>query len=74
MAYRESRRRCDTCGRVTLHWRPRLDLRPTSQPEGSGFSVSSLLKLLRKSVPGAWRCIECDHPWEASLLRHHRAR
>jgi hypothetical protein len=70
MAYRECRRRCDVCGRITAHWRPRFDLRPPNQPEGWRFSVSALLKALHVTSTQKWRCLECDHPWEASLLRH----
>jgi len=69
MSYRETRRRCPTCGRETLHWRPWFELRPAFHARENRLSVTSLFAALRLAILHEWRCLECDHPWHASLLR-----
>jgi hypothetical protein len=69
MAYRETRLRCATCGRVTVHWRPRMDLRPPGHSENASFSMGSLIRALQRRLSSPWRCLDCDHPWKTSLLR-----
>lgn len=69
MSYRETRRKCPTCGRVTLHWLPRPDMRPGSAPEGWRESLASFFRGVLGTDAGAWRCLECDHPWNSTLLR-----
>jgi hypothetical protein len=72
MAYRESRRLCRTCGRVTAHWQPRLDMRPPSHSDSSPFSVTGLVRAIRRKISVPWRCLDCDHPWENSVFRKRR--
>lgn len=69
MAYRESRRYCKICGRKTLHWRPGSDWREAAPAEGLQALIRAIWKLIQSFQSRQWRCIDCDHPWNTSLLR-----
>jgi hypothetical protein len=69
MAYRETRQRCKVCGRETVHWRPWFELRPAFHAKEWPRAIAALLRSLPLPGMRQWRCLECDHPWDFSLLR-----
>jgi len=69
MSYRESRRYCKVCGRKTVHWRPGSEWRETEPAEGWHVPLWALMRVVRRLNSHNWRCLECDHPWNSSLLR-----
>jgi hypothetical protein len=74
MAYRETRRWCRVCGRETVHWRAWNEWRQAPPPEGWLGSMVTFLRTVRKNLSWRWRCLECDHPWESSLLNRESPR
>lgn len=72
MAYRETRRYCKTCGRETKHWRPWTDWRDAEPPQGIEIPIQAILGVIRSAYLPPWRCLECDHPWDTSLLGRRR--
>jgi hypothetical protein len=69
MSYKETRKFCKACGRVTVHWRPGTEWRETSPPVGWQVPVGALFRVICRLYPRPWRCLECDHPWDMSLLK-----
>jgi hypothetical protein len=70
MAYRECRRFCKVCGRQTVHWRPGTAWREGEPPDGLSTVFTAVFRVLKYQFKShQWRCLDCDHPWNTSLLK-----
>ena len=69
MSYRESRRYCRPCRRITVHWRPWTSWKEAEPPVGWEVPVRAVTRAFNRLFGRhRWRCLECDHPWDSSLL------
>jgi hypothetical protein len=65
--YRESSRYCRTCERKTRHF-----WGATSSRRFEGLNPLNAFLWMRDMyclfIGDGWRCADCDHPWQSSLL------